>query len=744
MQSSKTIHYTQRRIFEVLATLLVAATCAKADDSRDLLDREAYRKPAALLQGIGQTTFPVTCRRDETQRYINQGVALLHGFDLRDADLAFHHAARLEPDCAMAWWGLAAANLSNTDLTARYIDQSVRNLGAVSARERLWIESLRDYVIGSGDKKSRRVAYLQGLDRLAISFPEDSEAIAFLIRQSLENRATGASTPLRTGIDALISQVQRTQPDHPVSTYRIWLWEQEAPERALSAAEFIRTTLKGAPRALTMAGRLYSRLGKQTEAIECFQKSAAASFERVHGDWSSLAEADGALENLENLSRHLKDVGRFHDAMTIAIQLVGMPVVSIPVKPANDAEELRHSSMNVASAITPAAVGRRLLLDILVEFQMWDPLLSYSEAGYFSGTDSECQSRHTHALGLARFGLGQRDGVSDQIAELRGLVSQQSTEFNGDVDRLRQAETASLLEELILCEKLLRNDDKINVTEFARIPLARRGRLLARSKEFPAAIEAARQSVATSPSQVAPRLELASILQQSGDDPEARREYQALATAFRHLDTGLVDTDLPILKRLGELKTNANQPSSDLPTITAVLPAINKPQMAPAFSLPNRHDQQLSLSDLRGKPVLVVFYLGAGCPHCIEQLQSFSPLKEDFERAGISVVAVSTDSVAGLQESFKVTGADEAIPFRLVSDQGLKAFRDFGVVDHWTQKPLHGSFLIDPQGAILWRYVGREPFMATKPLLKEASRALNLRAGWGRERFHSTARTPSD
>lgn len=107
---------------------LFVATCAKAGDSRDLLDIEAYRRPALLLQGIGQAKSSVTCRQDETQRYINQGVALLHGFDLREADLAFHHAVRLEPDCAMAWWGLAAANLSNTDLASRYIGQSVRDL----------------------------------------------------------------------------------------------------------------------------------------------------------------------------------------------------------------------------------------------------------------------------------------------------------------------------------------------------------------------------------------------------------------------------------------------------------------------------------------------------------------------------------------------------------------------------------------------------------------------------------------
>ena len=738
MQIANTTRHWHRYALRTVAAIFIATQSVYADAPPDFLDVEVYRRPAVLLQGIGQSNFPVTCTRKETQLYINQGMALLHSFDRRAAESAFHQAARLEPDCAMAWWGLAATNLSNADLASRYITRSVQNLGAVSVRERLWIECLRDYIVGSGDEKSRRIAFLQGLDRLATTYPDDSEAIAFVIRQSLENRSTGASMPLRAGVEALISQVQRMQPDHPAAIYRIWLWEQEAPERALGAAEFVRTKLAGAPCALTMAGRLYSRLGKQIEAIECFQKSAAASIERVSRDRSSLAEADGAIENLELLARHLKNVGRVHDAMTIAIQLIGTPVVSIPSKPSSNSDESQHNSMSAIRTVTPATIGRRLLLDILVEFQMWDPILSYSEAAYFAGTDSDCQSRHAHALGMARFWLGQHDGLISQIAELRGLVAQQPDELGSSAERLQQVETASFLEELILCDKLVRNQT-ISATEFARVPLSRRGRLLARSKKFDEAIKTATEAVAASPDQVAPRLELASILKSSGDDAAATREHQGLATVFPHCDT-----DLPVLKRLGELATSENQRSTNRSRITDVLPGFNSSQMAPEFSLPNRHDQRLSLRDLRGKAVLVVFYLGAGCPHCIEQLQSFSPLKEDFERADISVIAVSTDSVAGLQESFKVTGAEDAIPFRLVSDQGLKAFEDFGVVDQWTQKPLHGSFLIDPHGAILWRYVGREPFMATKPLLKEACRVLNLRAGWGREWFLSTVQSPSD
>ena len=124
--------------------------------------------------------------------------------------------------------------------------------------------------------------------------------------------------------------------------------------------------------------------------------------------------------------------------------------------------------------------------------------------------------------------------------------------------------------------------------------------------------------------------------------------------------------------------------------------------------------------------MLFVFYLGAGCPHCIEQLRSLAPLKEGFERAGIAVVAVSTDSVEGLVDTFKVTGAADAIPFQLLSDQAETAFRAYGAFDCLKQKPLHGSFLVDAHGGIIWQNVSPEPFMATRLLLSEAIRVLSL------------------
>ena len=61
-----------------------------------------------------------------------------------------------------------------------------------------------------------------------------------------------------------------------------------------------------------------------------------------------------------------------------------------------------------------------------------------------------------------------------------------------------------------------------------------------------------------------------------------------------------------------------------------------------------------------------------------------------------------------------------------MSDQRLGIFREFGAYDRFANKPLHGTFLIDSRGRILWQNIRREPFMATRQLLAEAQRVLAL------------------
>ena len=62
---------------------------------------------APRLQNLGSHKFPVTTRSPKAQSFINQGVNLAYGFNHAEAGRAFKEAARLDPSCAMAYWGQA-------------------------------------------------------------------------------------------------------------------------------------------------------------------------------------------------------------------------------------------------------------------------------------------------------------------------------------------------------------------------------------------------------------------------------------------------------------------------------------------------------------------------------------------------------------------------------------------------------------------------------------------------------------
>jgi peroxiredoxin len=128
------------------------------------------------------------------------------------------------------------------------------------------------------------------------------------------------------------------------------------------------------------------------------------------------------------------------------------------------------------------------------------------------------------------------------------------------------------------------------------------------------------------------------------------------------------------------------------------------------------------LSECKGRPVLLVFYLGGGCAHCIEQLTLLADKSKDFEERGIRIVAVSSDR-AGLRSTATAKGRD-TFPFPLVSDQSLKTFKAYRAYDDFEKMPLHATFLIDGGGKVRWQDISYEPFTDVTFLLAESRRLL--------------------
>ena len=142
--------------------------------------------------------------------------------------------------------------------------------------------------------------------------------------------------------------------------------------------------------------------------------------------------------------------------------------------------------------------------------------------------------------------------------------------------------------------------------------------------------------------------------------------------------------------------------------------------------MPAPGEKTISLSEYRGKPVVVIFYLGAGCLHCVEQLQKFAPRVNDFQQAGISIVGISTEDVPSLTTAVTNFSKETPFPIPLAADPELKSFKAYRAYDDFEKLPLHGTFLIDGAGFVRWQDISFEPFQDVDFVLNESKRLLSI------------------
>src|SRR3954464_3660928 len=139
--------------------LLLCAGAARADDepavpgsksqpghsSHGEAFNEGPRQKAELMTGTGEVHFPVTTKSELAQKFFDQGVGQLHGFWYFEAERSFRQVAALDPDCAIAYWGMAMANVGNEKRAAEFIKKAVDRKAHASHREALYIDSLAEY-----------------------------------------------------------------------------------------------------------------------------------------------------------------------------------------------------------------------------------------------------------------------------------------------------------------------------------------------------------------------------------------------------------------------------------------------------------------------------------------------------------------------------------------------------------------------------------------------------------------------
>jgi peroxiredoxin len=254
---------------------------------------------------------------------------------------------------------------------------------------------------------------------------------------------------------------------------------------------------------------------------------------------------------------------------------------------------------------------------------------------------------------------------------------------------------------------------------------------LAKSKNLEAAEKLADQAVNDGKEEVPPLALLVDILWRREKKEEALKRFEELRKVAHS-----ADLDLPIMIALAPVAKEAaagddwriaQEPASDTgerPTWDKLGPESWQPYAAEPLFMVSPDGDEITGDAWEGKPRLVIFYLGAGCLHCVEQLKTFAPRLEEFRSQGIDVFAVSNESTALLKKGLDLF--DEKMPIPLFTDPEQMAFMSYRCWDDFESIPLHGTYLIDSKGRVRWQDIGPEPFNEVDFLLNESTRLLNL------------------
>jgi peroxiredoxin len=156
---------------------------------------------------------------------------------------------------------------------------------------------------------------------------------------------------------------------------------------------------------------------------------------------------------------------------------------------------------------------------------------------------------------------------------------------------------------------------------------------------------------------------------------------------------------------------------------TQAHPLLGKP--APEFELIDTDGVPRKLAKLRADgPVVLVFYFGYHCNHCVSQLFDLNEEVARFHELGAEVVAISADAPDLTRKRYDRYGA---FAFPVLSDPDKKVARAYGVytpAESGREESLdHGTFVIGRDGVVRWAQQGDEPFNGSRTLLYEVARA---------------------
>jgi tetratricopeptide (TPR) repeat protein len=417
---------TNRWIATSAVVLLFTGCAAQAPDTAQSAAHGAHAQSVdgarpVLYNTLGSYSYKITTNSAEAQRWFDQGLRLVYGFNHHEAQRAFREAARLDPSCAMCFWGIAITEGSNyNDPTnaerekkaATAAQEAVRLSGGAKPSERAMIQALAKR--HSSDPAAKREtldrAYADAMREVARQFPDDLEATTFFADSMMNLRpwnlwtADGAPQPGTEEIVATLEQVIAKNPNHPGALH-LYIHAVEAsrePGRAEAAADRLRPLMPGAGHLVHMPAHIYWRVGRYGDAVTV--NVAAADADRAYFKTATPSPIYRGLyypHNIDFIWQSASMQGRSAETVRAAREFAS-----------NAPAEMIKQMPDMETAPVAPIVA-------LVRFGRWDDVLAYpappSEWAYTSGV-------WRYARGMAFNGKGQADLAAGELRALEAIL----------------------------------------------------------------------------------------------------------------------------------------------------------------------------------------------------------------------------------------------------------------------------------------------------------------------------------
>jgi tetratricopeptide (TPR) repeat protein len=298
-----------------------------------------------LLDDLGSHTYPVTTTSAEAQSFFDQGLRLAYAFNHAEARRAFQEAQRLDPTCAMCFWGEALVLGPNINapmedsanapaLAALAGAKAVASFATVKERDLVAALSARYSATPDAERAALDKAYADAMVAISAKYPQDPE-IAVLAAEALMDVSPwdywdegGARPKGRTAeIVTTLERVLAGHPDHPgaIHLYIHAVEASTAPERAERHADRLAALMPGAGHIVHMPSHIYYRVGRYKDALAA-NKAAVAADERYMGriEGQSLYTSMYYPHNVHFLMAAAQMSGDGATALAAAAKLAGL------------------------------------------------------------------------------------------------------------------------------------------------------------------------------------------------------------------------------------------------------------------------------------------------------------------------------------------------------------------------------------------------------------------------------------